>query len=162
MGDPGRVPRTAARVALLDDADCLFLLRYDDEEIGPHWAMPGGGSDPGETAEETVKRELEEETGWSDLHVGPELWIWEHDFTLRGVPVHQTERIFLSRGPRREPARNLQLSHERDGILGWCWWTPRQIANPVEALWPSELPTLFAGLRAVGAPAAPIDLRVGS
>jgi len=86
VGDPGRVPRTAARVALLDDADCLFLLRYDDEEIGPHWAMPGGGSDPGETPEETVKRELEEETGWSDLHVGPELWIWEHDFTLREEP----------------------------------------------------------------------------
>ncbi|WP_443071990.1 NUDIX hydrolase [Streptomyces sp. NBC_01477] len=25
------------------------MLRYDNEEVGVHWAMPGGGMDPGET-----------------------------------------------------------------------------------------------------------------
>jgi 8-oxo-dGTP pyrophosphatase MutT (NUDIX family) len=157
-----RATRRAARVALLDDTDSMFLLRYDDEQIGPHWAMPGGGSDPGETAAETALRELEEETGWSDVQLGPELWIWEHDFTFRGVPVHQIERIFLAHGPRREPTGNLHVSHERDGILAWRWWTPDDIAHAVEALWPAELPTLIARLRTLGAPASPIDLRVES
>ncbi|MFE9142964.1 NUDIX hydrolase [Streptomyces tubercidicus] len=44
-----RTPRQAAGVAVLDPGGALFLLRYDNEEVGLHWAMPGGGLDPGET-----------------------------------------------------------------------------------------------------------------
>ncbi|WP_411136131.1 NUDIX domain-containing protein [Streptomyces sp. C10] len=43
-----RTPRQAARVAVLDPDGALFLFRYDNEEVGAHWAMPGGGLDPGE------------------------------------------------------------------------------------------------------------------
>ncbi|MFI9230118.1 hypothetical protein [Streptomyces rimosus] len=43
-----RTPRQAARVALPDSTGSVFLFRYDDEEVGVHWAMPGGaGSEPG-------------------------------------------------------------------------------------------------------------------
>ncbi|MFE6738497.1 NUDIX domain-containing protein [Streptomyces tubercidicus] len=44
-----RTPRQAARVAGLDPDGALFLFRYDKEEVGLHWAMPGGGLDAGET-----------------------------------------------------------------------------------------------------------------
>ncbi|MFD3354118.1 hypothetical protein ACFWV4_09660 [Streptomyces fradiae] len=41
-----RIPRKAARVAVLDADGAVFLFRYDDEEVGVHWAMPGGGLEP--------------------------------------------------------------------------------------------------------------------
>lgn len=44
-----RTPRRAARIAVLDPQGAIFLFRYDNEEVGVHWAMPGGGLEPGET-----------------------------------------------------------------------------------------------------------------
>ncbi|MFI9102479.1 NUDIX domain-containing protein [Streptomyces fildesensis] len=43
-----RIPRQAARVAVLAPAGAIFLLRSDKKEVGVHWLMPGGGLDPGE------------------------------------------------------------------------------------------------------------------
>lgn len=44
-----RIPRQAARVAVLDPTGSVFMFRYANEEVGVHWAMPGGGLDPGES-----------------------------------------------------------------------------------------------------------------
>ena len=125
----------------------MFLFRYDNEEVGVHWAMPGGGLDPGETPREGALRELREETGWHDVAPGPLLCTWEHDYTRCGVPVRQHEHIYLAylaEGPRREPAEGTTDAHTEDGILTWRWWTPADLAATDEALWPPTLADLLA------------------
>lgn len=154
-----RTPRRAARVAILEPAGAVFLLRYDNEEVGVHWAMPGGGIDPGESALQAAIREVREETGWTDVPVdGTELCRWEHDFTRSGVPVRQHERIFLARAPRREPAGDLTAAHAADGIQRWKWWSPAELDAGHEPLWPPQLPGLLAAVRASGPLPAPVDL----
>ncbi|MFF6997438.1 GNAT family N-acetyltransferase [Streptomyces sp. NPDC008313] len=141
-----RTPRRAARVAVLDPGGAVFLFRYDNEEVGVHWAMPGGGIEPGESRREGALRELREETGWTDLEPGPRLCTWEHDFTRAGVPVRQHEVIYVAHGPRREPlgGDHVRGTHSEEGILAWRWWTPEELAATKEALWPPDLARLLA------------------
>jgi 8-oxo-dGTP pyrophosphatase MutT (NUDIX family) len=154
-----RTPRKAARVAILDPTGAVFLFRYDDVEVGIHWAMPGGGLDPDETPLQAAQRELREETGWTDLALdGTLLCLWEHDYTRSGVPVRQHEHVFLTHGPRREPTGDLTASHATDGILAWRWWSPADLAGDHEPLWPPQLPALLATVRTTGPPPAPTDL----
>ncbi|MGY3677545.1 8-oxo-dGTP pyrophosphatase MutT (NUDIX family) [Streptomyces sp. TE33382] len=154
-----RIPGQAARAAVLDPEGAVFMLRYDNEEAGVHWAMPGGGLDPGESPLRAAERELREETGWTGLEVdGTVLCLWEHDFTRAGVPVRQHEHIFLAYGPRRDPVGDLAASHAADGILGWRWWSPDDLSGDDEPLWPPQLPELLAGVWKDGARRRPSTL----
>jgi 8-oxo-dGTP pyrophosphatase MutT (NUDIX family) len=94
------------------------MFRYDNEEVGAHWAMPGGGLDPGESPLQAAEREVREEAGWTDIDIdGTLLCLREHDFTRNGVPVRQHEHIFLAHGPHRDPVGDLTGSHAADKIL---------------------------------------------
>lgn len=148
-----RTPRSAARVAIVDPEGAVFLFRYDDVEVGLHWAMPGGGLEPGESPLQGALREVSEETGWTDIEPDGLLCTWEHDFTRQGVPVRQHEHIYVAEGPRREPTAAAVARHPADGILGWRWWSRADISDPVEPLWPPQLAGLLAAK-----PAAPVDL----
>ncbi|MFI9050982.1 NUDIX hydrolase [Streptomyces sp. NPDC053427] len=163
-----RIPRQAARVAVLDPDGAIFLFRYDNEEVGAHWAMPGGGLNPGESPREGALRELREETGWTDLEPGPLLGTWEHDFTLApaegtsvGVPVRQHEHLYLARGPRREPADGVAAAHAVDRILHGRWWTPAELAAAPDPLWPPQLPALLAAVRDAPPGAVPDPVALG-
>ncbi|MFD5521217.1 NUDIX hydrolase [Streptomyces sp. NPDC127066] len=154
-----RIPRQAARVAVLDPAGAVFMFRYDNEEVGVHWALPGGGMDPGETPLQAAVREVREETGWTDIEPGgTALCFWEHDFTRVGVPVRQYEHIFLAYGPRRQPGGELGASQAAEGILGGRWWSPRDLSEAADPLWPPRLPELLASVRRDGPPTTPVDL----
>ncbi|MGW0574613.1 GNAT family N-acetyltransferase [Streptomyces sp. NPDC002920] len=136
--------RRAARVAVLDPDGAVFLFRYHNVEDGFHWALPGGGLEEGETPQEGALRELREETGWADLALGPLLCTWEHYFTRADVRVHQHDRIYVARGPRREPfGAHIPASHAADGILDGRWWTRDELRTPAESVWPPELARLL-------------------
>lgn len=143
-----RTPRLAARTAVLEPGGAVFLLRSDNSEVGVHWNMPGGGIEQGESPTTGARRELWEETGWTDLAPGPLLCTWEHDFTWHGIKVRQHEHIYLSRGPRRGPVGDVSEVHKADRILDWQWWTPEELAAPAAGpFWPPKLPEVLAVVR---------------
>ncbi|MFJ7077885.1 GNAT family N-acetyltransferase [Streptomyces sp. NPDC098781] len=141
---PPRTPRRAARMAVVDPQGAVFMFRYDNSEVGVHWALPGGGLEADETPREGALRELREETGWTDLEPGPLLCTWEHDFTHAGTPVHQHEHVYVTQGPHREPTgADLPAAHAADGILTWRWWTRAELSASPEPLWPPDLAQLL-------------------
>ncbi|MFJ3171655.1 NUDIX hydrolase [Streptomyces roseus] len=141
-----RTPRQAARIVVLSPSGSVFLFRENNIEVGIHWLPPGGGIDPGETPEECVRRELREETGWTDLEPQRLLCTWEHDFTHQGIPVRQHEHIYVTTGPRRDPVPESPDAH-------WRWLSQPALASLGEPLWPPLLAELLAD-----APGAPVHL----
>ena len=50
-----------AAALVTDDEGRVLMIRH--EGVPDRWGIPGGGHEPGETMEETARRELREETG---------------------------------------------------------------------------------------------------
>jgi 8-oxo-dGTP pyrophosphatase MutT (NUDIX family) len=63
----------AAAVMVAEDGRYLLQLRDDLPHIHlpNHWALFGGGIEPGERPERTIRRELAEELGWTARAVMP-------------------------------------------------------------------------------------------
>ncbi len=78
------------------------------------WELPGGNLEPGESAEEALRREVEEETGL-DVEVGRHVG----DYTRTGFRPH-TARVFLCRVLGGE----LRSSRETPRVR---WWSLRSL-----------------------------------
>jgi 8-oxo-dGTP pyrophosphatase MutT (NUDIX family)/G:T/U-mismatch repair DNA glycosylase len=118
--------RPSVRALLVDDKGRTLLFRYGNE-YGMWWVTPGGGQEPGETDEETLRRELREECGLTEFEVGPLLWTFE----VRGLeePGHggATHRTYLVRVPAFENAPELDPSLE--GSHEQRWFTVDELAD---------------------------------
>lgn len=78
--------RRVARVVLLDPQDRILLLHghEPDDPCDDWWFTPGGGVEGTETREEAALRELAEETGITDVELGPVLWRRRCSFPFAG------------------------------------------------------------------------------
>jgi 8-oxo-dGTP pyrophosphatase MutT (NUDIX family) len=137
--------RRAARIILLDPAGRVLLMRYDNgPPNGRHWSTPGGGLNAREDYPSAARRELAEETGWTDIALLSEV----HRRTLvmgygRRL-VRQRERFYLARTdvPRRQ-IQGVDAMHAADGIAAWRWWTLAELDSATEPVWPAELAGLI-------------------
>ena len=118
---------------------------------GTVWATPGGGQEPGEDDEATIRRELDEEVGLRDVVIGAHLWtrVVVVPF-LDGSWDGQRERVYLVATPPFVPQPTMsweQLLAEHVHELRW--WTADELLDAArDGVWfaPRQLPALVADL----------------
>ena len=120
---------------------------WRDEDV---WILPGGGIEPGERAESAVAREVEEETGATDIRIVGEAW--RRKSFVEATDTHLHQRYFLVHAARFD-ARPTDLSEqEMAWVREYRWWSvtalassdineePERIADGVLAIIRSGLP----------------------
>lgn len=99
-------PLIAVR-AFIEDADgkILILKRAPDDEYGDMWCLPGGKVDYGQTAEEAIIREVEEETSLECTSA-------QFLFYMDGLPRSEDEKHYLTLYFSCHVAGNITLNEE--------------------------------------------------
>lgn len=161
MSELNREPvlRIGARVLVIDAAERVLLFASHDEGDGhAFWFPPGGASEGAETAEETARRELWEETGLRDVPLVAEIWRRRGIATWGGVTYDSRERWFLARVPESAVDTAGFSDVERALIAGHRWWTLAELDAATDRLVPANLAALVRALLRDGPPAEPFDV----
>ena len=115
-----RIERSAGGVVVrsIDGMVHALVIRdpYDN------WGLPKGHLEPGEDEQSAAVREVEEETGLTDLDVGTELGCIDWYFRAEGHPVHKFCTFFLIRSLDGPTVPELA-----EGITA-CVWLPLEEA----------------------------------
>jgi ADP-ribose pyrophosphatase YjhB (NUDIX family) len=153
--------RAAVRALIVDDADATLLVKFVFPSGIEAWALPGGGLENGETAEDGLRRELHEELGLTDIPIGPHIWSRKHIIPMSTGHDGQRDRIHLVRLPRFEPQPLIGWERMRaEFVFEMRWWSLDEIdAAPVRFA-PSRLGELYRALLVDGPPDHPIDTGV--
>ena len=153
--------RPAARVVLLDREGRIFLMRASDP-LDPYkpawWEIPGGGVGWGEDPADAAQRELYEETGISDVEMGPCIWVQQVEFDFAGYHFDSDERIYVAwcDGGEWRPTHLEAL--EAAAFEGAEWWALGDLLASEEMMLPERLREFLPAIVAGDLPEPPVDI----
>jgi 8-oxo-dGTP pyrophosphatase MutT (NUDIX family) len=152
--------RRVARVVLLDPDERILLLHghEPDDPSDDWWFTPGGGLEGDETREEAALRELAEETGITEVELGPVLWRRVCSFPFAGRRWDQDEWYYLARTAntaQMTPVAAGLTELERRSVAGARWWTCQELNQAHETVYPTRLAELLRRVLDEGPPATP-------
>ncbi len=135
--------RKAARIILVNPQGQTLLFRYDVPGRAPFWVTPGGECDPGESFDQTARRELLEETG-IDADPGAQILQMEPEFiTVEGEPVRADERFYFVRTEITAINTAGHTETERELMTQHRWFTMDELSDWPEAIFPDILRSII-------------------
>lgn len=129
-----------------------------DRSKPPWWEIPGGGMDPGESSEQAALREVHEETGITNVEIGPCIWTQQVRFTFAGMYFDSDERIHVAYCDGGEYAPKGLEYFEALAFQGAKWWDVDELIASTEPVLPPRLREFLGPVAAGDLPANPIDI----
>ena len=101
------LPASVCALAVTEDGKAILVKQYRHPVEEALYEIPGGFTDPGETPEQSIARELQEETGYCFEHIYPVGKTAANPGVLNNYTY-----LFLATGGK--PAGSQQLDHFED------------------------------------------------
>ncbi len=108
-------PDTVTVIPFLDRNTVLMTKQRHVEKPEPFWDVPGGRVDPGETFEQTVIRELQEETGYRAGRLAQ--WM---DRKHEGLVLFE-QAVYIAIDLTRDPEGDHQENSEHIELVPMAW-----------------------------------------
>lgn len=133
---PRQHTEVAVGILIREDGALLLSTRPEGKAYAGYWEFPGGKIEPGETVEQALRRELQEEIGITIAHAA--VWrVTEHDYPhalvrLHWCKVHAWEGEFEMREGQAMRWQHLPL--DVSPVLPGAWpvlaWLAEERAAP--------------------------------
>ena len=109
--------RSAGAIVFIKEKEPIYLLLHYEAK---HWDFPKGNIEKGEKDIETVKREIEEETGITDIEIVKDFKEKiQYYFKFKGELINKTVVFYLAKTKTNE----VKLSFEH---IGSIWLTYKE------------------------------------
>ena len=109
--------KSAGAIVFIKEKEPIYLLLQYEAK---HWDFPKGNIEKGETDQETVKREIEEETGIKDVDIIPNFKEKiQYYFKFKGELINKTVIFYLAKTKTNE----VKISFEH---IGSIWLTYKE------------------------------------
>ena len=140
--------RKTTRALLFDRDGRLLLVKMHDPLVAgadgrveprAYWVTIGGEIDEGETIEAAALREIEEETGLSDVTLGPKVWYAEHVLNVKGHPRLFQETFVVAYTDKTELSSAGFTEEEAQVIQHLKWWDIDELFASGDLFFPSSL-----------------------
>lgn len=119
----------------------ILLVKFDDN-TGPHYNLPGGGADPGETAEEACIREVYEEAD-ARIDIGRLMLVREYEPVRCRNAYGKRHKLNLVFEGLLQPGSEPRLPRKPDPYQVGVEWVPLDTLPRVNLVSPN-LPDLIA------------------
>lgn len=136
--------RVSVNAAIVEN-EKILLIRFDDEN-GPHYNLPGGGVDPGESLHQALARECKEEAD-ADVIPGELLGAWEYVPALQKNKYGPTQKLGLVFTAKLKPGSVPRLPARPDpNQVGVEWVSLEALENLPNSKYPPVFPEIGASL----------------
>ena len=153
--------RLTPGILLSDEAGRLLLMkaRMVAEDGGQGaWFTVGGGAVAGESVKQGAAREVVEETGFSDVELGPVVWRREAVIAMADHDLLLKESYVVARCEGGEPSIEGWQDVERELCDEVRWWRPQDLPLAKEAVFPPGLSELLPDILAGRYPSEPMTI----
>lgn len=164
--------REAVRIVLLNDKNELLLMCIEDFDVSTldgtkikrFWATIGGGTESGETVEQTALREIYEETGINAeaVELGPVIWHAEVDLMLKGKLTRMKEAFIVARTKQHEVALHKLTPEEALVVKKLQWFSLEDIQTCSEVIFPVFLAEYLPAIILGSYPKQPIKINLNT
>jgi 8-oxo-dGTP pyrophosphatase MutT (NUDIX family) len=155
------IKRKSCRAILLTPGNEVLLIKvHNPSAQWSGWVTPGGGLDEGESEDQGLRRELNEELGLEKIDGGLKVWTRFHKFLWNDKSIEQQESFYLIRTAKFEPSTARLTETEMLDFKEIRWWSLDQIKTTSESVSPSQFYFYLEQLIFKGVPPSPIDVGI--
>ena len=144
----------------MDFAPYPKTTTIDGKYNGHFWSLVGGKIENGESDQETILREIYEETGIANKEIilGPIVWFGEIDLILNNTPTRIKQKFIIAKTKQNKFSLSNLTKHEQAIVTKLAWFSLEQIKSSKEIIYPILLPKYLPNIMAGKYPNNPLKI----